>query len=251
MAATINLRAFPYSQPVNCPHCHKPVTLYDPDGSEYFVCPECHSYNHIKHTAGKLEVQTLQPVSSIADEPNIPIGAAGTLRDIPYRGIGYMEKKESGTDYEWREYMLYNYTKGYAFLAEYDGHWSYIAGIAHFPQLADALQYEYTATMDGAEYAMYNRYTPVITGFIGEYDWDVHAEHIVTREFINPPYLLVKEQQTSKVVDWYLGEYMLPQEIADAFNISVDTFPETIDIGANEPNPHKMRWVYAVWISIV
>jgi len=248
MAATINLRAFAYATDVTCPHCHKPVTLYDPDGSEYVVCSECYSYcryvdkNHLQFQ------QTLQPIKY---EHVLEIGNQGTLYGTQYKVLAYIEKKEGGTDYDWREYMLYSYTKGYAFLAEYNGHWSFIAGIQHFPELANAVLVDGVASLNNVDYLEYNRYSPVITTLKGEFDWDIYDERIWAREFVSPPYMLVREKdkKNEQVIDWYLGEYIEPKVIAEAFKVSMDKFPERTDIGANQPNKHKKRWQQSLRMS--
>jgi hypothetical protein len=75
----------------------------------------------------------------------------------------------------------------------------------------------------------------------------VHA-----REFIYPRWLLVCERnKSSQGIDWYLGEYIEPAEIAAAFNVPMENFPEKADIGANQPNPYKKLWWQALRISFV
>jgi Domain of unknown function (DUF4178) len=251
MAATINLSSFPFSHQLSCPHCHATITVYDPSGSEYVVCPGCNSYCKIV-SGGNLQVQQLVSVTEY--DPVLPIGAEGTLKGAQYKVIGYMEKKEAGTAYEykWREYMLYNYKNGYAFLAEYEGNWSLIAGKQYYPDLATASDDGSVGSLNGGTYALFNRYTPIITAFAGEYDWDVYEERVLTSEFINPPFILVKEKnkEAHGAIDWYLGEYIENDEIAEGFNIDVETFPEPNDIGANEPNPYSARWDQAWKISV-
>lgn len=252
MAATINLKSFPFSQQFSCPHCHQSITVYDPSGSECVVCNSCHSYCRFIAT-GHLQVQ--QPVSPLKFKPVLPLGAAGSLKDIPYKVIGYMEKKEAGSEYEyeWREYMLYNYEKGYAFLAEYNGHWSLIAGKQHYPEVENTTEANNIATMEGGDFALYNSYTPIITALTGEYDWDAYEERVLTREFINPPFILVEEKNKykPKIIDWYLGEYIYPGEIAEAFKLDISLFPDMIDIGANQPNLYKEKWGQVLRISLV
>lgn len=248
MAATVNLAAFPFSADVNCAHCYKPFTVYDPEGSEYYVCPHCNYYLH-KSTRGN--IYTLEKVRAPANDPLIPIGATGTINNIPYRMIAYMEKEEVGQSFAWREYMLYNYTKGYAFLAEYDGHWSLIAGVAYYPELANVEDSGTTAVSDGVEYLLFNKYTPKITGMSGEYDWDAHEERITASELINPPYILVKEQnnRNRSIVDYYLGYYIEPAEIATAFKLELSKFPPKIGHGANEPSRWRQRWPKVLTLS--
>jgi hypothetical protein len=196
---------------------------------------------HIKENGSQVTKTNAPPIEQ---EPLIPIGTEGILRELPYKMIGYMEKKEVGTHYYWREYMLYNYSKGYAFLAEYLGHWSYIAGEAHFPDLKTVKESRQAAAVDFREndFALYNRYEPSITGLAGEFDWDVLDERVITREYIMPPYLLVNEKNLRDKTqnDWYLGEYIEPKEIAEAFNLNVSDFPHKVGVGANQ----RSRWLH-------
>jgi hypothetical protein len=193
---------------------------------------------------GSLATEANAP--EIEQEPLIPMGTEGVLRELPYKVIGYMEKKEVGTNYYWREYMLYNYAKGYAFLAEYLGHWSYIAGKDHFPDLKTITESRRAATVEFREndFALYNRYEPCITGLAGEFDWDVLNERVMSREYIMPPYLLVNEKnlRDKKQNDWYLGEYIEPKEIANAFNLQVSDFPHKVSVGANQRSRWLRQW---------
>ncbi|MCR8560365.1 DUF4178 domain-containing protein [Mucilaginibacter sp. BJC16-A38] len=247
--ATVNLRTFPEPQELHCPHCAKPVTLFDPEGCAYVVCSSCWSY--LKYIDQK-SLQTQQTLVAIRYEHILEPGAVGQIKGTDYKVLAYLEKKEGGTNYEWREYMLYSYTKGYAFLAEYNGHWSFIAGVQHFPGLKDAALDGDAATLNNVEYLEFNRYTPVITALKGEFDWDVYDERIGAREFVSPPWMLVREKNKKNpaIVDWYLGEYITPQEISDGFKITTDKFPEQADIGANQPNPTKLKFQQTLRISI-
>jgi hypothetical protein len=251
MAATINLSSFPFSHQLNCPHCQTQLTLYDPSGSEYVVCPNCRSYCKVIN-GGSPHVQG--DVPAVESDPLLPLGTEGTLKGLSYKVIGYLEKKEAGTSYEykWKEYMLYNFKIGYAFLAEYEGCWNFIAGKQLYPQLATAKEASGTATMDGGDYALFNRYTPIITGLLGEYDWDVYEERVLTSEYISPPFMLVKEKSKAAggSVDWYLGEYIEDTEIAEGFKINIENFPDAEDVGATEPNPYELRFAHSIKISI-
>ncbi len=253
MAATINNKSFPYSEEINCPHCSKPITIYDPTGSEYVVCANCLAYCRFIAT-NHLQYQYL--VKPTKFNQVLPLGSVGILNDITYKVIGYMEKMEiinnDEFEYEWREYMLYSYQYGYAFLAEYDGHWSLIAGKQHYPEVDQAEKDGNFAYINGVSYALYNSYTPKVTALKGEYDWDAYEESVSTAEFIRPPYILISEKNKKgqHQEDWYLGKYIEAPIIAEAFKIELTQFPDKIDIGANQPNPHEQRWTHAITISV-
>jgi hypothetical protein len=156
-----------------------------------------------------------------------------------------VEKKEADTVYTWREYILYNFEKGYVTLSEFDGHWNYVVGDNFFKNLDslgvnnwDFIEYE------GNEYQLYNKYTAVVTALIGEFDWNALDEEISVSEFIAPPYMIFKESSNtgSIITKFYVGEYLATKEIATAFNIPESNFPVTKGIGANQPSKQYDRW---------
>ncbi len=65
-------------------------------------------------------------------EPAIPIGTKGKVDNIVYEVMGFVVKQEMKYKYSWREYLLFNPYKGYAFLSEYDGHWNFIWPIEYY-----------------------------------------------------------------------------------------------------------------------
>src|SRR5437660_271625 len=155
MAASINLKQFPQPVKQDCPECHGQITIYDPLGSEMVVCPKCHAYLHF--TGSKYVVKN--HVRSIQYDPVLPLGTEGIFKNIAYKVIAYLEKKEVGTEYEWREYMLYSFVEGYAFLAEYNGNWILVAGKKHYPILDSLVDNgDDDISVDGQGYMLYNKY---------------------------------------------------------------------------------------------
>jgi ribosomal protein L37AE/L43A len=240
MAATVNLKQFPQPQKQECPQCQKQITIYDPIGSEIIVCTGCHAYLHF--TGSKYVVK--DHVRAIQYNPVLPLGTEGVFRNIAYKVIGYLEKKEVGTEYEWREYMLYSFVEGYAFLAEYNGNWILVAGKKHYPILDSVVDNgDDDISVDGQDYRLYNKYTPDITALIGEYDWDALNERLKASEFILPPTMLVKEENIREhCTDYYWGRYIKADEIATGFNIPLENFPEKTEVGACELSPYRKRW---------
>jgi hypothetical protein len=240
--ATINLKSFPYSEDVTCPKCKNIITLYDPEGSEYCVCTSCNSF--IRFIANDTPViQKIAP--PIKQQPVLKLGSVGVFNGYNLKVIGYIEKKEKDASYAWREYILYNFEKGYANFAEYDGHWTFVAGKEFYPNLdkLTARNWEFISYEDN-EYNLFNKYTAVTTALMGEFDWDVLFEWAKTSEFVAPPNIIYKEQDKpgTSSADFYLGRYVEPAEIAEAFKTDIKLFPEKIGIGANQPSVHAKRW---------
>ncbi|GAA4335415.1 hypothetical protein GCM10023149_43400 [Mucilaginibacter gynuensis] len=238
--ATINLKAFPVPEEVACPNCRKITLLQDPAGSEFYVCNSCRSFlRFITDTDALVQKQA----NKLKKEPVLPVGAEGVLKGHSFKVIAYLEKKEHGTNYGWREYLLYNYEKGYANLAEYDGHWNFVAGKEFYPPLEKLRDNKWTfLAYEDVEYALFNKYTAVVTALTGEFDWDPIAEKMKTSEFIAPPFIIYREQHSEVVINHYLGEYIEAAEIATAFKVDEKLFPAKKGIGANQFSKHYSRW---------
>jgi hypothetical protein len=247
--ATTGLKSFPYSEDVACPNCKSQITLYDPEGSEFCVCDSCHSF--LRFTANDTAVVQKQ-APPIQQDPVIKLGSVGMLYGYSFKVIGYVEKKEKDADYAWREYVLYSYEKGYATLAEYDGHWNFVAGKEFYPELETLTGNDWQfINYEDNEYNLFNKYTAIPTALTGEFDWDVLREKPKTSEFIAPPNIIFKEHDKlgTSTADFYLGVYTQPAEIADAFKTDIKLFPEKIGIGANQPSAHTRRWVSAYKVT--
>ena len=240
--ATVNLKSFPYSEDVACPQCKSPVTLYDPEGSDYCVCVSCNSF--IRFIANDTPVIQKQ-APPIQKQPVLKLGSVGLFNGYNFKVIGYIEKKEKDASYTWREYTLYNYEKGYANFAEYDGHWTFVAGKEFYPGLEKLIDRSWKfIDYEENEYNLFNKYTAITTALIGEFDWDILREQAKTSEFVAPPNIIYLERDKpgTQTADFYLGRYAQSAEIADAFKTDIKLFPQKIGIGANEPSAHAKRW---------
>jgi len=239
--ATVNLKAFPYSEETTCPKCSNMITLYDPDGSDYCVCTKCSSFIHFTSDNRAIIQKQAPPVRQ---KPVLKLGSRGILKSIDFKVIGYIEKKELSSHYSWREYILYNYEKGYTTLAEFDGHWNYVIGKEFCPDLGElqANTWDFKDYRD-TEFSLYNKYTAVTTALIGEFDWDIFTERAQVREYIAPPFMLVLEQgKGSSSADFYLAQYTEAKEIAEAFKTDIVLFPAKEGIGSNQESPLQNQW---------
>ena len=239
--ATTNLKSFPYAEDVACPKCKQQITLYDPEGSEYCVCTSCRSFIHFTKNDTALIQKQADPIDQ---QPVLKLGSVGMFKGYQFKVIGYVEKKEQGAPYAWREYILYNYEKGYANFAEYDGHWTFVAGKEFYPALGELKNRGWTfINYEENEYTLFSKYTAVTTALIGEFDWDILFERPKTTEFVAPPQIVYIEHVPNETAaQFYLGEYTEPAEIADAFKTDIKLFPERVGIGSNQPSVHAKRW---------
>jgi len=248
--ASVKLSAFPEPETFDCPHCHELIKLHDPDGSDFCVCRQCNSYiRFINNTFPKVQKQA----PKAQNQPLIPIGTEGIFREHKFKVIAYFERKEKGTKYCWQEFLLYNFEKGYATLAVFDGHWNFVIDKGWEPTLRSAYSDSGSASCDGVDYRVFNKYTPVTIGVAGEFDWDVLEDSPKTNEYIAPPYILYRETGSAgtKYSQYYLGEYIEADEIAQAFNIDIKNFPEKIGIGASQLSPFAEKFTAVIKVAIL
>ena len=236
---TLNLYSFPISEVVICPQCEKQNVIYHFADCDYIACQSCGAYS--VHTVGK-EFQFKSTLNKLSFTPVLKIGSVGIIDNDEFKVIAYFEKRERGTTYKWREYSLFNYQKGYATLSEFDGHWSFIRGKEFFPDLADLTNnYESSVRYLNSDFHLFNKYTPEVISAIGEFGEDILGGKIKAVELISPPLMLVKEKQGNKAT-YYLGEYIEPKVIAEAFGVDETTFPSKIGIGALQPSKYLDKW---------
>jgi len=248
--ATVSLTSFPASEQAYCPKCDTPITLYDPKGSEFCVCSACYSYIRFE----KDEPEKLKTLTKPKLKPTLPLGTEGKLNDVLFKVIGYIEKDEYDVRYTWREYVLYNYEKGYATLSEFDGHWNLVYGKNFLPKLEKPLDGKTYVMYDDVEYKLFHKYGADVKAILGEFDWDVFNEDVNIREFIAPPFILSKEESNvggKKETNYYRGEYLELNAIAAAFNLDVNLFPSRVGILSNQPSRAYETWNWAFKTSIL
>ncbi|RYD78479.1 MAG: DUF4178 domain-containing protein [Sphingobacteriales bacterium] len=236
---------FKLSETVDCPICKHNITLYDLPKSEYIVCDSCFSYLQI---IAKNNSRLKQQLSKPEKSPALKLGSTINIQDTDFKLIAYLEKREVGTIYHWREYILTSFNKGYITLSEFDGHWNLIGGKDFITDFKEPISFGTTIGYKDVEYTLFNKYTPMVTAMLGEVDWDVVNEKVKASEYIAPPYMVVVENTSSKK-DYYIAEYLEPETIAEMFGINKDSLPERIGVGANQPSKYYYRWISSLQIT--
>jgi hypothetical protein len=124
---------------------------------------------------------------------------------------------------------LYNPLKGYATLAEYNGHWNFVQELGATPVSgADG-----TLSYNDITYSSYSGYTAQTVQAAGEFPFKMTSSYEVkVTEYINPPYMLSVESSAEEHV-WYIGEYINNKDIKKAFQL--ETIMPPLGVGATQP----------------
>lgn len=226
---------------VTCPKCKHEKPLRGKAMTLAFTCPKCGIYIRM----GKWNQDLTK--FNITANPVLAIGAKGKIDEDLYEVMGFVQKQETKYRYSWREYLLFNPFRGYAFLSEYDGHWNFIWPVEENRSSSDADFY------DGYDhFQLYQRYNARVTYATGEFFFDVVdiTESTYNKEFIAPPYLFTLEQSDDSLL-WCKGEYMTRQEVATAFNVPIAKLPAKKGMGYTQPVSTAFRRESLVKISLL
>jgi len=217
---------------LSCPQCAGPLELRAPDETQRIACPYCGSLLDAKQDLKVLEVMTSVPV-----KPLIPLGARGRLFGTQWVVIGFMERsvQVEGVRYAWREYLLHETKRGFRWLTESNGHWSFVDPV-HAGDVGSGfgggLRYE------GESYKHFQSGFAQVDHVLGEFYCSfAGGDTTETHDYVHPPRLLSEERSESEAT-FSLVTYLEPEEIWRAFAVRGKP-PEKTGIAPNQPWPHS------------
>jgi hypothetical protein len=228
-------------QQARCPECNGPLELRAPDQTQRVACPYCGALLSVGTSGALAFLHMLQK----PDHPfQLSLGAKGTLDGTEWVCIGMMVRSCSveGERYPWDEFLLYNRTRGFAWLMDSNGHWVFLtpldAGdVAVSPGVA--------AHLDGQRYRAFQRVTAVTELVLGEFYWAVEAgEAVRAEEYVAPPYS-VNLERGDREITYTHGEYLAPEVVREAFGVKELAAPS--GIAPSQPNPARdlSAWAWA------
>ena len=231
---------------LNCPSCGAGVEILDPEHALNVVCGSCSSVLDAKSPSLKV-LQTFKARQKV--KPLIPMGARGSWKGEEYRVLGFQQRtiRVEGTDYSWREYLLYNPRQGYRYLTEYDGHWNDVITLKTIPEEGREGGRP-AARLHGETFKHFQQAKAKTTYVLGEFPWEVRFGDVAeTSDFVAPPRMLSRET-TADETTWSLGEYTPGDRVWKAFALPGKP-PATRGVYANQPSPHagKMRAYWATF----
>lgn len=257
MSPAVGLPMVKQVKPLNCPNCGSTVALRGFGTAINAVCESCHS---VLDAANSEQVRVLQQFDeSVRYQPLIPLGTRGKFRGESWECIGFQRRAivVEGDTYAWFEYLLYNPYRGYRYLSEYDGHWTWIKPMTALP--IPTLGAHPEVNYGGKVFKQFQTATARTTYVMGEFPFQVRVgDSASTTDYTCPPYSLSVERTREETV-WSEGEYVSGAELWQAFKLPGNA-PASRGIYFNQPNPHldkpKAYWLaFAValgaWLMIV
>lgn len=240
---------------VSCPQCGGSLKLQAPGETRRVACPYCSSL--LDCDQGNLKY--LETISTKVD-PLIEIGSTGTLFEVEYSVIGFMQRSVTfDRKYFWTEYLLYNPTIGFRWLVHSDQHWSFTEPVSP----AEVRDFKATAIWDGKTFKLFQRAIARVEYVLGEFYWQVKVgEEVTCRDLICPPRVMSIERSLTAPlpemkgnsrrarmnlgeVNISIGTYLRHEEIERAFQLKKE-LPRSWKVAPNQPFPCD-RGIFVQW----
>lgn len=232
-SAELPVKSFP------CVHCENEIEVKTYPFAQSCACIHC----GLQYVLKEDEYRSTQKYSSFDAGSDITLHTTGEIKGVRYEVIGYALKEENNQYHsQWKEYTLYNRKEGYAFLSEYDGHWTYVRERGAAPVLkSDKVK---TFVYSDEDFQLFNAYSFNILNARGEFSNNLfQTEDTYCKEFISPPEVWIREQNKQEGITWFLGEHIPSRTLENTFTMPAGA-PYKTGIGAVEPkffiSPYKL-----------
>jgi len=218
-----------------CGGCGAPVESHIAT-SEVVACVRCGTLTDVSKGVGEVVQAAERHAKKF--KPSIPLGTIGTWKNVRYEAVGLMRRTITvdGSNYTWTEYLLHNTERGYAWVSEYDGHFSIIHNAAEVPKAQMGFGKPKVKYL-GRTFEHFQKSEPKVTYLAGEFYWQVRlGDRAQCDDYVCPP-LILSSEKTGNELTWSFGEYVPGPELWKAFSLK-DKPPVPKGVAPNQPSPH-------------
>ncbi len=231
-----------------CPNCGGNLPLVAPGTTERIVCRYCGTVSDVRSGALSALGQAPRP----PQEPYVPLGAEGVVRNVPVTCIGFVIRGTSveGQRYRWREYLLFaGPSVGYLWLMEEDGKWQLVTPLA----AGDIGVAGRGVVYRGQRYRFKQSVRAEVEFVVGEFYWKVAVgEAVRATEYQGPGGIVSVEEAPTEVSHSFCAP-LSGQEIAQAFRLAPPPRPFVMSSGGGEGGEATpaARMVYVVIVIVI
>lgn len=225
------------SRQLQCPGCGGSLTITLAQALTV-TCPHCAAV--VDTSKDKLAVLVKQS-NLLQQLQRLPIqlGSQARFSGARFTVIGFLRRsiRVDGLPFQWQEYLLHHPGYGFRWLVCSQGHWNLLKPLLKAPTIHRAYAGDVTASLADKRFRHFAKYNAKIYMVAGEFYWRIKVHDSATLEdFVDPPFMLSKEQQ-GKEINWSEGEYLTPAQVNAAFDNSL-TLDEPRGVFANQPCPY-------------
>lgn len=233
-----------------CTQCNGNLDFKAPDRAKRVACPYCGALLDVSH--GNLKF--LQLLEKPGEQPLIPLGTKGTVDKVEWVCCAFLVRSctVEGTRYGWHEYLFYNPVRGFNWLMNSNGHWTWLTPVA----AGDVWLSAKAAVYAGDTYRAYQSVNTVTESVVGECYWAVEqGERAWAKEFVLPPKsinvdMTQDRERAHSEATFTVGRMLSGDEVKNAFKLK--SVPKPHGVAPAQENPHKLRakeaWKWtAIW----
>jgi hypothetical protein len=200
---------------LNCPNCGGNLERRTGIQANAIYCEYCGS--GIDVSAAPYDLFTKDNWNGFGDA-SLSLGSTGTWDGFEYTVLGIMIREATEWAVHWHEYLLHNPKRGYRWLINADGHWTWYTPLYEAPDLASGVT---SATARGVTCSYHEANRVVVKRVVGEFYWRVKCgDRVDAVDYVNSPWMLSREQE-KREVSWSLGKYVDAAEVKKAFPTAV------------------------------
>ena len=210
-----------------CPQCQGQIGLHAGYHTQIATCPTCNSL--LDFTKKKPTLIKKLPKSSDYGA-SIPVGSRGMLLNDQWTVIGCIRQQDTQSLFSWEEYILFNPFKGFRWLVEANGHWSFVRPFKGKMEVRNGV-----ATNGKESFKLFNQGKVKTINLRGEFYWRISiGDRYEVTDFIAPPIMVTREKRGGETV-WSRGEHLSTKEVKQAFRLR--SLPITKGVAPNQPAP--------------
>lgn len=232
---------------VKCPGCGGDLPL-TPNKTERVACKYCGLLSDVDQGA----LVALKQLPKPETEPQIPLGAKGTLRGQEVTVVGFMERGTTvdGERYRWREYLLYTGgMPGFVFLLEEDDRWEYIVPV---PIGELGRQNRETRFYAGKTFRWKQSVTAEVDSVLGEFYWKVErGEGVQATEWEGPQRLKISEEEGQGEINCSFSTPTSMKELQRAFNLKPAADNSPLTVPKQGGMGHHLFWLGLIALFLI
>lgn len=235
-----------------CTNCNGMLELKAPDAAKRVGCPYCGALLDVRHG----ELAFLQLLEKPPYEPLLPLGAKGTYDGAEWTVLAFLIRSctVEGTRYPWEEFLLYSPKRGFVWLMQSNGFWTWLqpSPAGELTLNAEPGSSQGIAQYAGKTYKAYQSVFATTDYVVGECYWTASVgEQARATEYVLPEEgLSLNVDQVATEATITLGRLIPPEDVKAAFKLAA-TLPTPTGTAPAQPNPFKARAkATAVWGGI-